>query len=234
MTDAPRQKFVVIVGATKGLGLALAEEYLDRGWRVVATSLEPSAGLDELAKRYGPRLQVVEFDITSRADALRLQEALAAQRIDVLHIVAGVFQRTTAPVWEQPAEEILRLLETNAIGAVRLAELLAPQVQPGGVFAFTSSGMGSLWRNDRGDVDLYRVSKATLNMLVRSFAARHRDSGRATLLLCPGWAKTDMGGPDATVEVSDSVRGMYRLVASARPDPTGAVFREYTGNEIPW
>ena len=234
MTDRPEQKSVVVVGATKGLGLALTEEYLGHGWRVVATSLEPSAGLDKLAQEFGTRLQVVELDITSRADTVRLQAALEGQRIDVLHIVAGVFQRTTAPIWEQPAQEILRLLETNSIGALRLAELLGPQVPQGGVFAFTSSGMGSLWRNDRGDVDLYRVSKVALNMLVRSFAARHRESGRATLLLCPGWAKTDMGGPDATVEVSDSARGMYQLVATAQPNPAGAVFREYTGNEIPW
>lgn len=226
---------VLVVGATRGIGLALAEEYLSHGWRVIATTVEPSPALAALAARYPGAAAIEPLDITDGGGGARLAQTLAVQSLDALHIVAGVFQRTLDPIWSQAPEEILRVLQTNAIGGVRLAEALDARVPAGGVFAFTSSGMGSLARNDRGDVDLYRVSKVALNMLVRSFAARRAGSGRRVLLLCPGWAKTDMGGPDATVEVRDSARGLYALVASAQATSGDAAeFREYTGDVIPW
>ena len=201
---------------------------------MIATTREPAAALDALLARYAERLDVHPLDITDVAAVTALRETLADRTIDALHIVAGVFQASFAPIWEQPDAEILRLLATNAIGGVRMAELFADRVPAGGVFAFTTSGMGSMTRNDKGDVDLYRISKASLNMLVRSFAARHAGSGRAVLLLCPGWAKTEMGGPDATVEVSTSVEGMVALVTQADAQAGEARFYEYSGDAVPW
>ena len=232
-TPAGRQ--VLLVGATQGLGLGLADKYLREGWQVIATTIVPSPGLDALLARHGARLRVVPLDITDVAAVRALVDSLREARLDALHVVAGVFQASFDPLWEQPDAEILRLLHTNSIGGIRLAEWLAPRVAADGVFAFTSSGMGSMARNDKGDVDLYRISKAALNMLVRSFAARQRGSGRRVLLLCPGWAKTAMGGPDATVEVSTSVDGMYRLVVDTPPGADReALFFEYSGDVVPW
>ena len=222
----------LVVGATKGLGLALAEKYLAEGWAVTATTLEPSPALDALAERYSG-LDIRSLDVIDVDAVAALRENFNGRMLNVVHIVAGVFQASFAPIWEQPGEEILRLLNTNAIAGIRMAELFAPLVPEGGVFAFTSSGMGSMTRNVLGDVDLYRISKASLNMLARSFAARHADSGYAVLLLCPGWARTDMGGAEATVEVEDSVNGMYALVSSAGPSRE-AQFFEYSGDVVAW
>jgi NAD(P)-dependent dehydrogenase (short-subunit alcohol dehydrogenase family) len=223
---------VVVVGATRGLGLALTEHYLTQGWEVIATTVEPSVALNERAAT-DARLRVLSLDITDPRGGATLRAALHDSIVHVLHIVAGVFQKDFTPIWEQPDEEILRLLRTNAIGAIGLAERLDEMVPEGGAFVFTSSGMGSLERNVKGDVDLYRLSKVSLNMLVRSFAARRTDGSRAVLLICPGWAKTQMGGRDAPVEVQDSVAGMYRLVVAARPGPQ-AQFYEYSGERVPW
>jgi NAD(P)-dependent dehydrogenase (short-subunit alcohol dehydrogenase family) len=224
----------LVVGATQGLGLALAGHYLANGWSVVATTVGESPALAALQAEAPERFEIYPLDITDLAGVTALRETLDGRRIDSVHIVAGVFQKDFAAIWEQPDDEILRVLHTNSIGGVRLAEVFAPLVPRGGTFAFTTSGMGSLARNDRGDVDLYRISKVALNMLVRSFAARHVDSGRAVLLLCPGWAKTEMGGAEATVEVSDSVAGMYAQVASADADAGEALFIEYSGDAIAW
>lgn len=234
-TKTAARQTVLVIGATQGLGLGLAEKYLREGWRVHATTIEPSVGLGALQARYGARLSVHPLDITDIARVVALEDELRDVRLDVLHIAAGVFQASFAPIWEQPDAEILRLLHTNAIGGIRLAETFASHVATDGAFVFTSSGMGSLVRNDRGDVDLYRISKIALNMLVRSFAARRRESQQRVLLLCPGWAKTAMGGPDATVEVSTSVDGMYRLVVDSRATrPCEARFFEYSGAVVPW
>ena len=229
------QRTVLVVGATQGLGLALTEKYLHEGWRVIATTVVPSPALEALRARHAAALRIRPLDITDRAAVQALAEALRTETLQVLHIVAGVFQASFAPIWEQPDEEILRVLHTNAIGGIRLAEALASRVAADGTFAFTSSGMGSLVRNDRGDVDLYRISKVSLNMLVRSFAARRLGGMQRVLMLCPGWAKTAMGGPDAPVEVATSVDGMYEVV-TARPTAGigGAQFFEYSGNIVPW
>jgi NAD(P)-dependent dehydrogenase (short-subunit alcohol dehydrogenase family) len=228
-----RDRTVLLVGATQGLGLALAERYLREDWRLVATTLMPSAQLDALVARHPGRSAIHQLDITDADAAGALGQALGDDRIDVLHIVAGILPADDKPIWDYSDAERLRVLDTNAIGAVRLAHIVAPLVPAGGVFAFTSSGMGSMTRNTRGSTDLYRVSKAALNMLVRSFAATH-GTDRAVLLICPGWAKTEMGGPLATVEVSDSVDGIYRLVDGAAPGTDGAIFRDYSGETLPW
>jgi len=224
---------VLLVGATQGVGLALADRYLREGWRVVATTLMPSVPLEALVARHPDRIAIHPLDITDADAARALGEALSGERIDVLHIVAGMMPAEDKPIWDYSDAERLRVLDTNAIGAVRLAHIVAPLVPAGGVFAFTSSGMGSMTRNTRGSTDLYRVSKAALNMLVRSFAAT-LGTDRAVLLICPGWAKTAMGGPLATVEVADSVDGIYRLVAGAEPATDGAIFRDYSSETVPW
>lgn len=223
---------VLLVGATQGLGLALAERYLGEGWNVVATTLAPSPGLTDLAARFHDRLEIHPLDITDAAAVAALRDTLSTRSLAALHIVAGILPVETGPVWEQPSDIVLKVLETNAFGGVRLATAFADLVAPEGVFAFTSSGMGSMTRNDRGGAPLYRISKAALNMLVRSFAAEHA-SGRAVLLICPGWVKTQMGGDLATVEIADSVDGIYRLVCQARATD-GAPFLEYTGDTVPW
>jgi NAD(P)-dependent dehydrogenase (short-subunit alcohol dehydrogenase family) len=234
LEDRPRS--VLLVGATQGLGLALADKYLREGWQVHATTIAPSAGLDALRASHPDRLSIHPLDITDVAAVHALADSFAEGSLAVLHVVAGVFQASFAPIWEQPDAELLRVLHTNTIGGIRLASRAARRVRDGGMFAFTSSGMGSLVRNDRGDVDLYRISKVSLNMLARSFAAQHRDRQQRVLLLCPGWAKTAMGGPDATVEVAESVDGMYRLVVEPPADvqPGEARFYEYSGAVVPW
>lgn len=220
-------KRVLLVGATQGLGLALAERYRDEGWQVVATTVVPSPALDALG------VEVHPLDVTDEGQLLALRATLEGTRIDVLHVVAGILPADDKPVWTCDDDEILRVLRTNAFAGVRIATLFDALVPAGGAFVFTSSGMGSMARNTLAGADLYRISKAALNMLVRSFAVTH-GKGRAVVLTCPGWAKTEMGGAAATVEVADSVEGLFRIATSATPSPEGAPFIEYTGQTVPW
>jgi len=228
------QRRVLVVGATKGLGLALVEQYLNGGWAVAATTIEPSAGLAQLAADHPEKLSVHPLDITDPAGIRAVREALDGLELDVLHIVSGILPSEDLPIWEYADDQVLKVLNINAFAALHLATCMEPLVRKGGLFAFTSSGMGSMSRNDRGGADLYRISKAALNMLVRSFAATRAGPDRTVLLICPGWVKTDMGGPEATVEVADSVAGIYRLICEARPGGEPASFVEYSGDRVPW
>ncbi len=131
-------------------------------------------------------------------------------------------------------DEFADLMMVNALGPVRLGELLVGNVTPRtGVVGFMTSQLGSVANNTTGGTELYRASKAALNSLTRSFAARHRDKGLVVLALHPGWVRTDMGGPNADIDVETSVRGLADVVERARRDRRDGFF-DYKGNELPW
>jgi NAD(P)-dependent dehydrogenase (short-subunit alcohol dehydrogenase family) len=112
------------------------------------------------------------------------------------------------------------------------AEALLGLLKPGGTVVFMTSILGSLASNRPGvGMELYNASKAALNMMALGFAGRHPD--RRVVLMHPGWVKTDMGGPDAPLDVATSVRGMADTVA-ARAAGTGVVYVDYAGEELPW
>ena len=112
--------------------------------------------------------------------------------------------------------------------------MLGKQGRPqSGVVAVMSSQLGSVANNTTGGTELYRASKAALNSLARSFAARHRDKGLAVLALHPGWVRTDMGGPNAAIDVETSAKGIANVVERAQGDRRSGFF-DYKGDELPW
>jgi NAD(P)-dependent dehydrogenase (short-subunit alcohol dehydrogenase family) len=96
-----------------------------------------------------------------------------------------------------------------------------------------SSGQGSIANNDRGGFEIYRASKSALNQLMRSYAARHRDAARTLLLMAPGWVKTDLGGPDARLTISESIPNLVTTM-DAQHGRTGLQFLDYLGRTVPW
>ena len=95
-----------------------------------------------------------------------------------------------------------------------------------------TSQLGSI-ANNTGGTELYRASKAALNSFTRSFAARHKDKGFTVLSLHPGWVRTDMGGPNAAIDVATSVKGLVDVVERAQADRRDGFF-DYSGKELPW
>ncbi|MEO7027515.1 MAG: SDR family oxidoreductase [Caulobacteraceae bacterium] len=228
MTDS------LIVGASRGIGLGLARELLRRGHAVCATERSPSAGLDALAAESGGRLTRETVDIADGASSEALRDRLAGRRFDVVLINAGVGGPRERNPRNVAGDEFAKLMVTNALGPARLAELLAKSVKPDvGVVAFMTSQLGSVEQNTSGGFELYRASKAALNSLIRSFAARHADKKLAVLALHPGWVKTDMGGPQAPLGVDDSVRGLADILERAAADRKSG-YLDYQGQTLPW
>ena len=118
------------------------------------------------------------------------------------------------------------------IRPLRAIEDLGPLVKADGSIAVLSSALGSISANTDGGYEAYRASKAALNMLLRSYAARVKD-GRSLLALMPGWVKTEMGGPDALVEVADSAEGLATTIAKHERQPA-LVFVDYQDKAIAW
>jgi NAD(P)-dependent dehydrogenase (short-subunit alcohol dehydrogenase family) len=231
---APAGKTALIVGASRGLGYALAAEYLARGWQVTATVRGTGrTGLHDLAGSAAGRLVVETVDITVRPQVAALRERLAQTTFDLLFVNAGVTNGPEETVADVPTETFVRLMVTNALSPMRVVETLQDLVRPDGTIAVMSSGQGSVTNNDRGGFEIYRASKSALNQLMRSFAARQADDPRTLLLMAPGWVQTDLGGPGARLTIDQSIPGVVDTI-EAQEGKGGLQFLDYRGQTVPW
>jgi NAD(P)-dependent dehydrogenase (short-subunit alcohol dehydrogenase family) len=230
MTETPAG-LGLIVGASRGLGLGLAAEYLDRGWRIVGTVRGPGTGLHAL--RPNDALEIETADITLPEQVAALRRRLDGQMLDLLFVNAGVANGPAETLAATSTDEFIRVMVTNALSPMRVVEAFADLVRPDGVIAVMSSGLGSVGNNTSGGWEVYRASKAALNTLMRSFAARHAGDTRTLLIVTPGWVRTDMGGPAAPLDLATSVRGMVDTIAARRNTP-GLAFVDYRGKTVPW
>lgn len=229
----PRQT-ILLVGASRGLGLAMTEAYLGRGWRVVATGREgATAKLDQLAKTSQGMLEVETVDITIPQQVTALRGRLAARSLDVLFVNAGVKNDDRETIADVSTEEFTRVMVTNSLSPMRVIEAFQDLVRPTGTIGIMSSGQGSIANNENGNYEVYRASKAALNMLMRSFAARHRDDAKTLLLMAPGWVRTDMGGPEARLGIGESIPHLLNTIA-AHKGRAGLHYLDYLGRVVPW
>ena len=229
---ATSEKSALLIGASRGLGYALVEQYLKRGWRVVATERGRSK-LHELAETAGERLEIEMVDINKPADVDALRERLAAKEFDLLFVNAGVKNDDRETIADVSTEEFVRVMVTNALSPMRVVESFHDLVRATGIVAVMSSGQGSIANNQNGGYEVYRGSKAALNMFMRSFAARHRDDQRTLLVLAPGWVRTDMGGPKARLDIQDSIPNLVNTIEAHAGEP-GLQYLDYLGRTVPW
>jgi NAD(P)-dependent dehydrogenase (short-subunit alcohol dehydrogenase family) len=225
---------VLLIGASRGLGHAIAAEYLDRGAHVVATVRgSAQTPLHELQEGAGEQLEIEQLDINVPEQVEALRERLAGRRFDLLFVNAGVANAPEETVADVSTEEFTRLMVTNALSPMRVLEALGELVRPDGTLAIMSSGQGSVANNERGGFEIYRASKSALNQLMRSYAARNRESGRTLLLLAPGWIKTALGGPNAPLTIEESIPKLVSTVDAQRGRP-GLQYLTYRGETVAW
>ncbi len=226
---------VLLIGASRGLGHAIAAEYLDRGSHVVATVRGTGrTGLDDLQDRADGRLEIEHVDINEPEQVGALRDRLAGRTFDLLFVNAGVTQHdpeTTAA--DVTTAEFTRLLVTNALSPMRVIETLGGLVPADGTIAIMSSGQGSVANNERGGFEIYRASKSALNQLMRSYTARHRDDPRTLLLTAPGWVKTDLGGPGARLTIGESIPSLVTAIDAQRGHG-GLQYLDYQGQTVAW
>lgn len=225
-------KTAIIIGASRGLGAGLARELAGRGWQVTATSRGPALDLDTAIEKSNGRITHAEVDIDHDGSIEKLADSVAGQRFDLVFINAGVIGPEHADPLQVTTIEMGALMHTNAIAPIRVATALLPNLAESGTLAFMSSVLGSVGDNTGGGYDLYRASKAALNTLTRSlYATKLKALGLKVLTLHPGWVRTAMGGPNATLSVDESVAGLADVIEAATP---GHRYLDYIGAEIPW
>ncbi len=237
MTDTPSQssRIALVVGASRGLGLGLAREHLRRGWRVIATVRDATqqTPLHDLKAKAKDALEIEGVDINAPDQVTALRRRLDGRPLDLLFVNAGVANDPGETVAQVSTEEFTRVMVTNALSPMRVVEAFAELVRPGGAIAVMSSGLGSVAGNTQGGFEVYRASKASLNTLLRSFAARHGHDTHALLAIAPGWVRTDMGGSSAPLDVETSTRGIADVIAARQGKP-GLAYIDYRGETVAW
>jgi NAD(P)-dependent dehydrogenase (short-subunit alcohol dehydrogenase family) len=222
----------LVVGGSRGLGLALAEEWLMRGTQVIATQRTPSRELSVLRSRYPGSLEIETVDIADAGSVRGLRKRVDGRRIDVLFVNAGICkanEQTPSTVAEQ---DFVDMMLTNALAPVRAVELFESLVPASGVIAVMTSELGSIAGN-RGFWELYSSSKAALNMLMKCFSQRHAGDPRALLLVAPGWVRTDMGTSAASLSIEESIPFVVESVERSR-GKAGLRFIDRNGRTLPW
>jgi NAD(P)-dependent dehydrogenase (short-subunit alcohol dehydrogenase family) len=227
-------KKLLLIGASRGLGFALAAEYLKRGWDVVATERGASISkLHGLAEAADGRLEIETVDIVYPDQVSALRARLASRKFDMLFVNAGVKNDDRETIADVSTDEFARVMITNALSPMRVIEVLQDVVLPDGTIGIMSSGQGSIANNENGNYEVYRGSKAALNMFMRSFAARHAGDSRTLLLMAPGWVRTDMGGPEARLSIEESIPNLANTM-DAQAGKAGLQYLDYLGRRVPW
>jgi NAD(P)-dependent dehydrogenase (short-subunit alcohol dehydrogenase family) len=233
-SDSELRPTVLVVGASRGLGYAMAEEFLNRGWNVVGTVRGPArTRLHELSQRSPGRIEIENLDITIPEQIAALCSRLANRRLDMWFVNAGVTNNPNETIGEVSTEEFIRVMVTNALSPMRVVEALYNVVAEEGTIGVMSSGQGSVSNNTNGLREVYRGSKAALNMFMRSFAARHGGERRSMVLIAPGWVRTELGGPDARLTIEESIPNVVSTLLAVRSKP-GLQYLDYLGRTVPW
>lgn len=222
---------VLIVGASRGIGHEFARQYAQAGARVLATYRQDSdrAALEALGA------QALALEVTDPAAQAQLPARLAAESLDIVILNAGVYGPRTQGLAPTRLEDFNAVMHTNVWAPMQLMALLGPALKPGAKLVVISSLMGSTASMKEPSGWLYRASKAALGNALRaaSLVLGERGAGVVCMAFHPGWVKTQMGGPSASLDVSESVAGMRRVIAAANQSHNGK-FLNYTGAQLDW
>lgn len=240
-------KTVLITGATRGIGLALATIYAENGWRVLATSRVPKQAtqLHDLARRHRD-VAILSLLVEDDTSIQEMAKSIGGEPIDLLINNAGILSGTdpslhvkmedqTQIIGGIDREGLRKLFDVNTLGPIMVTQALLPNLRLSKTrkIAMISSRSGSIGDMVAGDLIGYRTSKAALNAATKNISIALQDEGFVVVTLNPGWVQTDMGSASASLTAAESAQHMYSLIGSLKPKQTGQFLR-CTGEIIPW
>jgi NAD(P)-dependent dehydrogenase (short-subunit alcohol dehydrogenase family) len=232
----------MVTGTSRGLGLEFVRQYAAEGWRVFALARSSTAPLEELRLRHR-QVAVYPLDVCDHRQIEHLGRQLKGESIDVLINNAGVYGNVpfsdeglvAQSFGHMDYQDWERTLRINVFGPMKMAEVFVENVArgtPGKIITITSE-LGSMELNRIGGVYGYRSSKAAVNSIMKSMSIDLAKRGVLAFALHPGWAKTDMGGSNAPVQVAASVSGMRAIIEKLSREQLGQVLA-YDGSTLPY
>jgi NAD(P)-dependent dehydrogenase (short-subunit alcohol dehydrogenase family) len=227
---------ILILGASRGIGLEFVRQYRTDGAQVVGTARD-GAGLERLRALGATAL---ELDVASAEGCSRLAWQLDGRAFDLAIVNAGVYGPSSNGIEPPSQADFDAVMHVNVLAPMRLAGQIAELLEPGARLAVISSRMGSIGTRTSASGWLYRASKAALNSVLKdvsiTLGANAGDEAAAPpvcVAFHPGWVRTDMGGAGADLDVADSVAGMRRTLHSLTAADNGR-FLNFDGTGIDW
>jgi NAD(P)-dependent dehydrogenase (short-subunit alcohol dehydrogenase family) len=234
-------RVAVVTGSNRGIGFEVCRQLARVGLRVVLTGRDETKTKQAADRLRGEGLDVSpdRLDVADDASVTALERSIRDRfgRLDVLINNAGISLDQTRGVHsllDTPAMVGLReTLETNLYGPLRVCQALVPLMKQGGYgrVVNVSSQLGSL-AGMGGGYQTYRISKTALNALTRILATELRGTGILVNSACPGWVRTDMGGPNASRTPEQGADTIVWLATLPDNGPTGGFFQDR--KPLPW
>lgn len=220
---------VLITGANRGIGLALAQQYAQQGAQVFAVCRESSEALEACEN-----VTIVSgIDVTDAACLANLSERMSGIAIDILINNAGLLRRTELSQIEEELELYRAQFEVNTLAPLRVTQALRSHLGEGAKVVIITSRMGSMADNDSGGQYAYRISKAGINSAGKSLAIDLAPAGISLALLHPGYVKTGMTRYTGHVEAEQSAEQLRQRIEEMSLETTGC-FRHANGEVLPW
>jgi NAD(P)-dependent dehydrogenase (short-subunit alcohol dehydrogenase family) len=231
---------VLVTGADAGLGLSLVKRFLQGDYAVFAGVRRSAADLNILVDVYGGLLTLVPLDV-AEMDSVRAAARMVIEQTDAIDIVinnAGIHLKQS----QQPLEQLdladLQLqqtMEVNAFGPLRVVQQFLSLLENGGqkLILNISSEAGSITDCGRESQFAYCMSKAALNMQSRILHNYLKPRGFRVLAVHPGWMRTNMGGPAASISPDESAAGIFQL-ARREWNADDPIYMDYVGQPLPW
>ncbi|MBK1735755.1 short-chain dehydrogenase [Halorhodospira abdelmalekii] len=221
----------LIIGASRGIGLEVVRQLRQRGDAVLATVRSTP---DEALTATGAEL-FDGVDIAQHETLHQLAERLAGRRLEWILVVSGVMRvQRLGEIDADGVRGIREQFETNALGPLMAAEILHPLLSEGGKFGIVTSRMGSLTDNTSGNSYGYRMSKAAVNMAAVSLAHDLKPRGITTVLLHPGWVRTDMTANNGLIDPPESAAALIERMDHVGPDDSGRFWHAPNREILPW
>ncbi|MEM9934321.1 MAG: SDR family oxidoreductase [Bacteroidota bacterium] len=223
----------LVTGANRGIGKEVVRQLAEKGHEVILTSRNAEKGQQAVQELSLPNIHFHQLDITQQASVDQLMSFVIDKfgRLDILVNNAGINYDTWQTAEEADMENVKETLETNLIGAWRMAKACIPLMKEHsyGRMVNVSSGAGAISGMGAG-TPAYSVSKAAMNVMSIKLAAELMGSGILVNAICPGWVRTEMGGAGAPISIQEGAEGIIWAAELPQNGPTGGFFRD--GKEI--
>lgn len=228
----------LITGSNRGIGFEFVRQYAQKGWNVIACCRQPesASSLHQLADSFPDLVTIYRLDVADHSQISCLSNHLKKTPIDLLINNAGIyppsddggFGRIDYEAWQ-------KAFQINTMAPLKMVEAFLTQISNSQLktIAIITSKMGSIDDNRGGGSYIYRSSKTAVNMVGKSLSIDLKPQGITTVMLHPGWVRTDMGGPDALISTQESVLGMQKILSNLKLSDSGKFFA-YDGKNIPW